>query len=75
MSGAKIAWHYPGGAGFQWEMCDLSRRRFNVWEGLDLLDEKTLQSLNKRTEISTRASASSAELSCASFRQQRSSKN
>lgn len=40
LSGAKIAWRYPGGAGFQWKTCDLSRRRFNVWEGLDLLDEK-----------------------------------
>lgn len=75
--GAKIAWRYPGGSGFQWEMCNLSRCRFNVWVGLVLLDKKkkTLQSPNKRTEISTRASAASAELPCASFRQQHSSKD
>lgn len=39
--GAKIAWRYSRRAGFQWEVCDLSRYRFNVREGLDLLDKKT----------------------------------
>lgn len=36
-----------GGSGFQWEMRDLRRHRFNVWKGLDLLDAKNLQRPNR----------------------------
>lgn len=35
------------GSGFQWEMRELCRHRFDIWKGPDLLNAKNLQCPNR----------------------------